>query len=314
MLHAHGSGDQRPGHGHSHGHRHDRVAAQNVGRMGVALGLTVVFVAVEAVTAFVAGSLALLSDAAHMATDGIAIALALAAIVVASRASREGARTYGLFRLEVLSSLVNAVLLFGVAGYVFVEAIVRLGDGSPSVDSGPMLVVAAAGLAVNLVVLWLLHTGARDSLALRGAALDAMADAAASIGVLGAGIVIRISGWTPIDPIVAAALGVWIVPRAWKLAGGSLRVLLQVAPADLDLAAVRAELMALPGVVDVHDFHAWTLTSQMEVASAHLMVAQGTDTHRVLDQARELLAGHHIDHATIQVEPDDHTGCAELNW
>ncbi len=276
--------------------------------------ITVVFVAVEAVTAFLAGSLALLSDAAHMLTDGVAIALALGAIVVANRATNEGSRTYGLFRLEILASLVNVVLTFGVAGYVLVEAVIRLAEGDPHVEAGPMLVVAVLGLGINLVVFFMLRAGAQDSLAVRGAYVDAMADAAGSVGVITAAIVIETTGWTAVDPIVAAVIGVWIMPRAWRLAASALRVLLQVAPAHLDLEAVRTDLLAVPGVVDVHDLHVWTLTSEMDVASAHVMIAQGTDPHGVLDQARVLLLDRDIAHATIQVEPDDHAGCSELNW
>ena len=308
MAHDHGH------QGHDHGDALRRTAARNVGRLWVALGLTASFVVVEAVTAFAAGSLALLSDAAHMLTDGVAIALALAAIVVANRAPREGSRTFGLFRLEILASLVNAVLTFAVAGYVLVEATIRLTDGDSSVESGPMLVVAVLGLVVNLVVFFLLRTGAQDSLAVEGAYLDAMADAAGSVGVIAAAVVIATTGWDPIDPIVAAVIGIWILPRAWKLAASAVRVLLQVAPRGLDLEVIRDELLALPGVVDVHDLHVWTLTSEMDVASAHVMISQSTDAHAVLDQARVLLRGHDIDHATIQVEPDDHAGCAEINW
>jgi cobalt-zinc-cadmium efflux system protein len=301
---------------HDHDH-HDalrRSAARNVGRLWIALGLTGAFVVVEAVSAVLTGSLALLSDAAHMLTDGVAIGLALGAIVVANRASTTGARTYGLFRLEILASLLNAILLFAVAGYVLVEAVLRLVDGDTDVDAGPMLAVAVTGLVVNLVVFVLLRDGARDSLAVRGAYTDAMADAAGSIGVIIAAVVIETTGWTPIDPLVAAAIGVWILPRAWQLAASALRVLLQVAPAHLDLDAIRAELLALPGVVDVHDLHVWTLTSEMDVASLHVMIGTETDAHRVLDEARVLLLDHEIAHATIQVEPDDHAGCAELNW
>jgi cobalt-zinc-cadmium efflux system protein len=307
------------GHAHDHGgHDHSdalrRTAARNVGRLWIALALTVTFVVVEAVTAFVSGSLALLSDAAHMLTDGVAIALALGAIVVANRASKEGSRTFGLFRLEILASLLNAILTFAVAGYVLVEAGIRLVDGDSGVEAGPMLVVAIAGLVVNVIVFFMLREGAQDSLAVRGAYVDAMADMAGSIGVILAAVVIEVTDWTPIDPIVAAVIGVWILPRAWRLAASALRVLLQVAPAHLDLDAIRAELMAMPGVVDVHDLHVWTLTSEMDVASAHVMIGPGTDPHGVLDQARVLLLEHEIAHATIQVEPDDHAGCAEINW
>jgi cobalt-zinc-cadmium efflux system protein len=121
-------------------------------------------------------------------------------------------------------------------------------------------------------------------------------------------------GWEPIDPIVAAVIAIWIIPRAWKLGGRAIRVLLQVAPEHVDLDSIRRELRALPGVVDVHDLHVWTLTSEMDVASAHVMVGAGADAHGVLDQARSLLLRHEIAHATIQVEPDDHHGCEELNW
>jgi cobalt-zinc-cadmium efflux system protein len=300
--------------GHDHGDALRRTAAQNTGRLLVGLVLTITFVVVEAVTAFLVGSLALLSDAAHMLTDAVAIGLALGSILVANRASREGARTYGLFRLEILASLLNAVLTFGVAGYVIYEAIVRLVEGESGIESGPMLVVAVAGLAVNAIVFFLLRAGAQDSLAVRGAYVDAMADAAGSVGVIVAAVVIAISGWDPIDPIVAMVIGVWILPRAWRLAASALRILLQVAPTHVDLDAIRDDLMALPGVVDVHDLHVWTLTSEMEVASAHVMVGTDVDAHSVLDQARVVLLDHDIAHATIQVEPDDHAGCAELNW
>ena len=308
MAHDHGHA------GHDHGDALRRTAARNVGRLWIALVLTVTFVVVEAITAFVTGSLALLSDAAHMLTDGVAIALALGSIVVANRASHDGSRTFGLFRLEILASLVNALLTFAVAGYVLVEAALRLVDGDTAVEAGPMLVVAVAGLAVNLIVFFMLRAGAQDSLAVRGAYVDAMADAAGSVGVIVAAVVIETTGWTAIDPIVAAVIGVWILPRAWHLAASALRVLLQVAPPHVDLGAIRNQLLALPGVVDVHDLHVWTLTSEMDVASAHVMIGEGVDAHGVLDQARVLLLDHEIAHATIQVEPDDHAGCAELNW
>jgi cobalt-zinc-cadmium efflux system protein len=301
-------------HDHDHHDARQRTAARSVGRLWVAFALTVVFVVVEAVTAFVSGSLALLSDAAHMLTDGVAIGLAVGAITVANRARHEGSRTFGLFRLEILAALLNAILLFAVAGYVLVEAVVRLVHGDPDVEAGPMLVVALVGLAVNAIVFFMLRDGARDSLAVRGAYTDALADAAGSIGVIVAAVVIEVTGWTPIDPLVAAAIGVWILPRAWQLGSSALRVLLQVAPAYVDLDAIKTELLAVPGVVDVHDLHVWTLTSEMDVASAHVMIGSDVDAHGVLDRARVLLLDHEIAHATIQVEPDDHEGCTELNW
>src|SRR5262245_7438071 len=291
-----------------------RTAAQSVGRWWLAFVLTAVFVVVEVVTAFAAGSLALLSDAAHMATDAVSIALVLGAILVANRTRHDGMRTFGLYRLEILAALVNAVLLFASAVYVLVEAALRLTHGDVDVEAGPMLVVAIGGLVVNIVVFGLLRRGARENLALESAYVDAIADAAGSLGVIVAAVVIATAGWEPIDPIVAAVIALWILPRAWALAAGALRVLLQVAPAHVDLLAIRDDLRAVPGVVDVHDLHVWTLTSEMEVASAHVMIGTGVDPHGVLDQARALLRRHEIAHATIQVEPDDHEGCAELNW
>jgi cobalt-zinc-cadmium efflux system protein len=280
----------------------------------VAFVLAVAFLVVEAVTAFFAGSLALLSDAAHLLTDAVGIGMGLAAIGLADRGATDESRTFGLYRLEILAALANALLLFAVTAYVLVEAGVHLARGS-SVDAAPMLVVAVLGLAVNVVSALLLRGGARQSLNVEGAYLDVLADSVASLGVIGAGAVVALTDWTPIDALVAIAIGVWIIPRAWRLAASSLRILLQAAPAGFDVAGLRTELAALPGVVDVHDLHVWTLTSEMDVASAHLMVAAHTDPHGVLDQARDVLRSRYeIDHATLQVEPDDHTGCAEVTW
>jgi cobalt-zinc-cadmium efflux system protein len=249
-----------------------------------------------------------------MATDAVSIALALGAIIVANRARTDGLRTFGLFRLEILAALVNAVLLFGSAIYVLVEAVLRLVRDDIDVEAGPMLVVATAGLVVNLVVFNLLRTGARENLAMESAYTDALADALGSVGVIVAAVVVATAGWEPIDPIVAALIALWIIPRSWVLGAHATRVLLQVAPPDVDLDAIRNELLAVSGVVDVHDLHVWTLTSEMEVASAHVMIRGDADAHGVLDQARTLLQRHDIAHATIQVEPDDHEGCSELNW
>jgi cobalt-zinc-cadmium efflux system protein len=280
----------------------------------VAFVLSVALLVVEAVTAFLAGSLALLSDAAHLLTDAVGIGMALSAIRFADRGRADESRTFGLYRLEILAALANALLLFGVSAYVLVEAGLRLAE-APSVDAGPMLVVAVLGLAVNVVSVALLRAGARDSLNVEGAYLDVLADSVASLGVIVAGTVVALTDWTRIDPLVAIAIGVWIVPRALRLAARSLRILLQAAPAGFDMTGLRTDLASVPGVVDVHDLHVWTLTSEMDVASAHLMIEAGTDPHGVLDEARDVLrARYEIAHATLQVEPDDHTGCAEVTW
>lgn len=280
----------------------------------VALLLGIAVFAVETVTAVFTNSLAMLSDAGHVLTDVAGLGLALAAIQVAARPVRAPRRTYGLYRLEIFAALVNAVLLLGVALFVLIEAINRFSD-PPDVIGLPVLIVAVIGLAANLYALFLLRRGASESLNVHGAFLEVMADTLGSIGTIVAAIVLTTTGWNLVDPIVGAAIGLFILPRTLRIAGQALRILLQVAPPHVDVEEVRRRLGALPGVVDVHDLHVWTLTSDMEVVSAHVMVGSGVDNHEVLDQARELLrADFGLAHATLQVEPDTHEGCAEVAW
>ena len=301
-------------HGHDHGVAAMRAGARHIRPLLISFGLVVAFLVVQVVTGITTGSLALLSDAGHMATDALGLGMALAAIQAASKARNHPQRTFGLYRLEILAALINAVLLFGVAGYVFVEAISRLSD-APDVASTPVLIVGIIGLVVNVIAFLLLRAGSKESLNLQGAYIEVLSDMLGSVGVIVAAIVWGITGWAWVDPVIGAAIGVFILPRAWKLGREALRVLVQAAPARLDLTAMQAELAGIGGVVDVHDLHVWTLTSDMEVATAHLMVAVGTDSHAVLDRARELLAERHgISHATLQVEPDDHHGCEDVSW
>ncbi len=302
-------------HGHGgHGHGGLRAGERHRGRLALAFAVLAVLMVVELVAGIATGSLALLSDAGHMLTDVLGLGMALAAIQLASRGSARRDRTFGLYRLEILAALANAVLLLGVAAYVVVEAVRRFDDG-PEVDTGPMLVVAVLGLAANLVAFALLREGARESLNVEGAYLEVLADTIGSLGVIGAGIVVALTDWAWVDPAVGLAIGVWILPRTLRLGGRALRILVQAAPPGTDLDAIEAALAGLEGVVDVHDLHVWTLTSDMEVASAHLLIRAGTDSHAVLDQARVLLRdGYAIDHATLQIEPDDHHGCDELAW
>ena len=304
-------------HSHAHGHAHGveaRAGARYKGRLLAALLVLAVVMVAEVVAAFVANSLALLSDAGHMLTDVAGLGMALAAIHVADRATTGGRRTFGLYRLEILAALANAVLLFAVAVYVVVEAVRRWGD-PPEVLVGPMLVVALLGLVANLVAFGLLRSGSKESLNVEGAYLEVLSDLVGSAGVVAAAVVIGTTGWEWVDPAVGVAIGVFILPRTWRLGAQALRILVQAAPAGFDMAGLEADLRAVDGVVDVHDLHVWTLTSEMEVASAHLMVHEGTDSHAVLDRARDLLrTGHGIDHATLQVEPDTHVGCDELTW
>ena len=291
-----------------------RAGARHIRPLVISFGLIVAFLGVQVVTGIITGSLALLSDAGHMATDALGLGMAIAAIQAASKARVHSQRTFGLYRLEILAALVNAVLLFGVAGYVLFEAISRLSD-APDVASTPVLIVGVIGLVVNVIAFLLLRAGSKESLNLQGAYLEVLSDMLGSVGVIVAAIVWGITGWSWVDPVIGAAIGVFILPRAWKLGREALRVLVQAAPARLDLAELQAELAGIGGVVDVHDLHVWTLTSEMEVATAHLMVAAGADSHAVLDRARELLAERHgIAHSTLQVEPDDHRGCQDVSW
>lgn len=305
-------------HGHTHGHSHGAAAGRAGARhrrpLAIAFGLTFAFLVVQVFTGFATNSLALLSDAGHMATDVLGLGMALAAIGLASGARQNRQRTFGVYRLEILAALANAVLLIGVAVYVVYEAIDRLGE-PPHIASAPVLIVGVLGLAINIVAFLLLREGSRESLNVEGAYVEVMSDALGSLGVIiGAGLM-WVTGWAWVDPVIAAGIGLFILPRALRLGRDALRVLLQAAPPGLDMDAVSADLASIDGVVDVHDLHVWTLTSDMEVLTAHLMTGASVDSHAVLDRAREVLGDRHgLHHATLQVEPEDHTGCDALEW
>lgn len=303
------------GAGHDHGAQALRAGARHRGRLWAALAILAIFMVVEAVAAWATGSLALLSDAGHMFTDVLGIGMALAAITVAQRARQDPQRTFGLYRLEVLAALANAILLSGVAIYVLVEAIRRFTE-PPEVLAGPMLAVAVAGLVANLVAFLLLRSGARESINVRGAYLEVLGDLVGSLGVIIAAVVIATTGWWYADPLVAVAVGLFILPRTWRLGRAAVRILVQAAPEHLQVQQVRDRLAALPGVCDVHDLHVWTLTSGMEVASAHLTVGADVDTAHVLASAQHLLSSRYaIEHATLQVEPRESARrCAQLTW
>ena len=311
--------------GHDHDHNHGaalmRSGARHKNRLAVAFVLIGAFFVVEAVAGFMTNSLALLSDAGHMLTDVVGLGMALAAIQLASRFESQtderpssSSHTFGLYRLEILAAFVNALLLFGVALWVLVEAVRRIFD-EPEILSGGMLVVAVLGLIVNLIAFALLREGSKESLNVEGAYLEVLADAVGSVGVIIAAVVMMVFGWTWVDPFIAGLIGLWILPRTFRLGRQAVRVLLQAAPDHVDVDVLQGELAAIDGVVDVHDLHVWTLTSEMDAASAHLMTDEFADAHAVLDAARELLTTRYgIDHGTFQVEPHTHVGCHELTW
>jgi len=282
------------GAGHSH-----NTADSRVSRMVIAAGILTVFFAIEVTTALVIGSLALLADAGHMLTDLVALFMGLTAVLLARRGSKSAARTYGWHRAEVFTAVANAVLLLGVAAFILYEAIQRLGD-SRDVPGWPMIVVALAALAANAAVALLLRSQAEESLAVRGAYMEVIADAVSSVGVLIAGIVTVTTRWPYADVVVAVLVALWVLPRAIALARSALRILSESSPRHIDVDELRSALAAVDGVTEVHDLHVWTLVPGKDMVTAHL--TSNGQSSRVLDDARAVLAARGLDHATVQVE------------
>lgn len=301
-------------HGHSHGTTTASSGAGYVRRLGLALGLTAAYMVVQIVVGLASGSLALLSDAAHMGTDVLGLGLALAAVVLANRPAATQ-RTFGNYRLEVLAAVINGLLLFGAAAYVFIEAIRRIAD--PTEVAGlPVLIAAMFGLVVNIVAMRLLASGAKDSLNVKGAYLEVLADMVGSIGVIVAALVVWLTGWMYADTIIAAGIGLFVLPRTYVLMRHALRILMEAAPPGIDVDAVTRRLRSIGGVTDVHQVHIWTITSGMEAASAHVLVDSDERIHSVLDEARAVLADVGVTRSTLQVEPVTHRDvdghCAEI--
>ena len=266
--------------------------------------LTLAVLIIEIIGSYLTDSLALLADAGHLLTDTVGIGLALGAIWFAGRPATEG-RTFGYLRLEILAAVANAVLLLGIAVIVVVEAIRRLGE-PPEIAAVPMLAIALLGGAVNLVGVALLHAPSRDSLNMRGAYLEVLGDLLGSAAVVIAAVVIVVTGWTPIDALASLAIGALILPRTLRLLRDAVDVLLEASPKGLDVEAVRRHILAAPGVADVHDLHAWTITSGLNVLSAHVVMAPGADPPAVLDELCRCLSGDFdIEHSTFQLETID---------
>ncbi|MER6159288.1 cation diffusion facilitator family transporter [Streptomyces sp. NPDC001868] len=302
------------GAGHDHGHAHHAptsgtAAAAYRGRLRIALTITLTVMAVEIVGGVLADSLALIADAAHMATDAVGLGMALLAIHFANRPP-SGNRTFGFARAEILAALANCLLLLGVGGYVLYEAIQRF--VTPVGTQGGLTVVfGAIGLVANMISLTLLMRGQKESLNVRGAFLEVAADALGSLAVIISATVILLTGWQAADPIASLVIGLMIVPRTVKLLRETLDVLLEAAPKNVDMAEVRAHILALPGVDDVHDLHAWTITSGMPVLSAHVVV--GSDTldsighEKMLHELQGCIGDHFdVEHCTFQLEPSGH--------
>ncbi|AJE87177.1 MULTISPECIES: cation diffusion facilitator family transporter [Streptomyces] len=301
------------GAGHDHGHAHGTSAATLSagyrGRLRVALGITLTVMVVEIVGGLVADSLALIADAAHMATDALGLAMALLAIHFASLPPSDR-RTFGYARAEILAALANCLLLLGVGGYVLYEAVDRFITPAAT-EGGPVVVFALIGLVANLISLLVLIRGQQESLNVRGAFLEVVADALGSLAVLVSAVVIMTTGWQAADPIASLLIGLMIVPRTVKLLRETLDVLLEAAPKGVDIAEVRAHILALDGVEDVHDLHAWTITSGMPVLSAHVVVApdflSSIGNEKMLHELQGCLGDHFdVEHCTFQLEPSGH--------
>ncbi len=274
------------------------------GRLRIVLTISSAILVAEVVVGFAANSLALLADAGHVFADVVGTALALIAILLAARpATRD--RSFGFYRFEILAAVVNALLLFAIAAYVLVEAWRRL-FAAPEVASGPMVVVAAGALIANGVSAWLLRAGQSESLNLRGAYLEVLNDAFGAAAVLAAGLVIRLTGFLQADAIASGLIGLLILPRSWRLLREAVDVLLEATPKNIDMTKVREHILEAPGVRDVHDLHAWTITSGMNVVSAHVIVDEGAKSADVLDAlCRCLSTQFDIEHSTFQLETHD---------
>lgn len=303
--HAHGLGSDRPT-GHA-GARHRT-------RLGLAFLLTTMFFGVELAAGLVSGSLALLSDAGHMGADVVALGAALLATVFAARPDSTGRRTFGHYRVEIFASGLAVLIMLGMGAYVLVEAVGRIGSDA-TVATGTMLLVGVLGLIVNLISLFLLRSGSTESLAVRGAYMEVLADAAGSVGVIAAAVLIRLTGSPVWDLVVAVAIAVFILVRAVSLGRQVLAVLAQHAPAGVDPAEVEADLAALADVRQIHDLHLWTLTSGMDVATVHLVVDPDADQAALLDESRRVLRdGHGLEHVTVQLEAEGVVACSPPGW
>lgn len=284
-------------------HQHALPSNGNERALWAALGLTTIFLVAEFVAGVRYGSLALIADAAHMLTDAAALAIALAAVRVARRPA-DAKRTYGYHRFEILAAAFNALLLFGVAIYILYEAWRRF-VAPAEVQSTAMLVVAVLGLVVNLVSMRLLSQGRDESLNVKGAYLEVWSDMLGSLGVIVAALIIRFTGWVWVDAVVAAGIGLWVLPRTWLLLKESLNILLEGTPEGIDLDAVSNAMIGVSGVESVHDLHVWALTSGKNSLTAHVVYSETVvPRHEALvEQIKVVLAERfRIFHTTLQLE------------
>ena len=297
-------------HGHEHGHHHDHgsghhdhTAGASEKALRIALVLSGSVLGIELAGAFLYNSLALLSDAAHMMTDVAALAIALLAVRIGDKAP-DDKRSFGYKRLEILAAAFNALLLFAAAAYVLAEAVGRFRTPEPVAANG-MMIVAVLGLAINLLAMRVLMGGRGESMAIKGAYLEVWSDAIGSLGVIIGAILIRATGKSWIDPVVAIGIALWVLPRTWALLRDTINVLLEGVPKGIDLAEVRHTISDLSGVCDVHDLHVWSMAITDVNATVHIAITDEAEGEDVRLRVAHLLDHRFgIGHATIQIERD----------
>lgn len=289
-------------HGHDHSH-HDHARSGNKKGLAIALIITLGIMILEFIGGLLTNSLALLSDSGHMLSDASALLLSLVALWFATKPSSPN-KTYGFYRFEILAALLNGVALFIIAGFIVWEAIQRF-DDPPTVASGSMMLIAVIGLLANLLSAWfLMRTGdVKNNVNLRSAYLHVIGDALGSVGAIIAGIVMLAFGWYIADPIISILVSILILKSAWRIIQNTVHILMEGAPATINPEEVKKSLLSIPGVAGIHDLHIWTITSNFDSLSCHLVVQDEANSYEILQQAIDLLDSRfHIEHSTIQIE------------
>jgi cobalt-zinc-cadmium efflux system protein len=279
---------------------------ENKKRLRLVFILTFTYLIAEVIGGVMTKSLALLADAGHMLTDVGGLALALFAIKMSERKATQ-AKTYGYYRTEILAAVMNALVLFGISFYILYEAWQRFSN-PPEVESTPMLIVAGIGLGINIAGMLIMRKGSNESLNMKGAYFEVLSDALSSLGVIAASLIMMFTGWYYADPILSAAIGLFILPRTWGLLKDGINVLLEGVPKDIDMANLREAIKGVKGVQDVHDLHVWALTSGMNALSAHVVLADGNSAtaNEILSLLNETITSKfNIQHTTIQLENKD---------
>ena len=289
------------GHGHSH---QVSASGRNKKPLMIVLGLTTAYMLAEVIGGLLTNSLALLADAGHMLTDVGGLALALMAIKFAERPAT-AERTYGYYRVEILAALTNAVVLIGISLYILYEAYERFRN-PPEVQSGAMLLIASIGLAINIAGVFILRSGSKESLNMKGAYFEVLSDMLTSVGVIIAGVIMLTTGWYYADPIISAGIGLFIFPRTWSLLKDAVGVLLEGTPSDVNITALRDTLSRLEGVSEIHDLHVWSLTSGVNALSVHAVLANDSEHDDVLARVHACCTREFkIAHVTAQTEREE---------